>query len=36
LKEKAGLIAEAEEMLPSFSKPPEKFPKYIVIREVDN
>ena len=33
-KEKAALIAEAEDMMMTFMKNDKKFPKYIIIREI--
>lgn len=34
--QKAALTAEAEEVLPGFKKNEGNFPKYIVLRKVDN
>ena len=35
-RDKASLIAESEDMLPKCLKSKKLFPKYIIIREVDN
>ena len=34
-QQKAALIAESEGMLPDFMKTDQKFPKYIVMRDID-
>jgi hypothetical protein len=36
MKQKATLIAESEELIPEWMKSQNSFPKYIIIREVDN
>lgn len=36
LQDKAAMIAEAEIMMPQFLKSNAKFPKYIIIRQIDN
>jgi len=35
LKERADLVTEADEMIPTSHKNEEKFPRYIIVREMD-